>query len=276
MKILICGANGQVGQALQIAAKDQNVAVVAAGHADLDITDQRAIAAALIKHVPDVVINAAAYTAVDKAEEDVQGANALNAIAPGLLAAECTAKAIPILHISTDFVFDGVKSTPYLETDTCNPLSVYGQSKLAGEQAVLTNAHKSIILRTAWVFGGEANFVNTMRRLAQSRPEINVVDDQVGGPTSAASIANALLGIAGQVTNSDFKDWGVYHFSGAPFVSWYEFACEILKEFPSVTVHPIPTSDYPTPAARPANSRLDCDKIKDVFNIDQPDWRKEL
>jgi dTDP-4-dehydrorhamnose reductase len=277
LKILLTGANGQVGQAIlaRVHAYPE-IELIACSRAELDISQPEAVMQIYDELKPDCVINAAAYTAVDKAEEDKEAAERINGAAPGYLAAECARRDIPLLHISTDFVFDGEKEKPYLESDPCDPLSVYGQSKLAGETAIAQSMDKFIILRTAWVFGGEANFVNTMRRLAESRDALSVVDDQVGGPTSAAQIADALLKIAQRVTEPNFANWGIYHFSGAPFVSWYEFATEILKDNPAVTVSSIPSSGYPTPAKRPANSRLNCDKIKNVFGIEQPDWRHDL
>ncbi len=276
--ILLSGANGQVGQAVLARARAAypEIEVIAYTRSELDIGDQAAVMHTVQDVKPDCVLNAAAYTAVDKAEDDKDLADLINGAAPGYLAAECARHDIPLLHISTDFVFDGAKESPYVESDPCAPLSVYGQSKLAGEQAIAQHLDKFIILRTAWVFGGEANFVNTMRRLAESRDALSVVDDQVGGPTSAAQIADALLKIAQRVIEPNFANWGIYHFSGAPFVSWYEFACEILKDNRNVRVLPIASSGYPTPAKRPANSRLKCDKIKSIFGIEQPDWRRDL
>ncbi len=275
MKILVTGKNGQVGSAL-LSAAPHNITVIALDRAALDITDRNSIDTTFAEITPDIVINAAAYTAVDKAEEDQEAAYAANKGAPGILAEACSAMDIPLIHISTDFVFDGDKRDPYSESDECNPLSVYGKSKWGGEQEVASKCGKHIILRTSWVFGGEQNFVNTMRRLAQTRDEISVVDDQRGGPTAAADIAKCLIKIASDVVVSGFNNWGIYHFCGEPSVSWYEFACEILKNNPQVTVKPIPTTSYPTPAKRPTNSVLDCQKIQAVFGISQPDWRDAL
>jgi len=276
LKILVAGRDGQVGQALVRTANKRGLELVALSRQELDITNASDVELAIAQHNPDVVINAAAYTAVDKAEEDREQAHSINTLGPELLAKACDAVSIPFLHVSTDFVFDGEKESAYLETDTCNPLGVYGASKLAGEIAVSQLCLRHIILRTSWVFGGEQNFVNTMRRLAKDRDQLNVVDDQRGGPTAATQIAEALLIIAEKVVNPVFDNWGIYHFSGAPAVSWYEFACEILKDVPSVTVTPIPTSQYPTPAKRPANSVLDCKKIETAFSIKQPSWKVAL
>ncbi|MBL4906553.1 MAG: dTDP-4-dehydrorhamnose reductase, partial [Sneathiella sp.] len=234
------------------------------------------VKAAFNKYTPDVVINAAAYTAVDKAEEEQDTAYAVNRDGPEILAAACSITDIPFLHISTDFVFDGNKKEPYSEKDKCNPLSIYGKSKWEGEKALIAKCTKHIILRTAWVFGGDQNFVKTMRRLAETRDVLSVVNDQRGGPTAALDIAASLIRIAKAVVSSNFSDWGIYHYCGNPSVSWYEFACEILKNKPSVTVKPIPTSSYPTPAMRPANSVLACEKIRTVFGISQPDWTAAL
>ncbi|MEP4189836.1 MAG: dTDP-4-dehydrorhamnose reductase, partial [Sneathiella sp.] len=240
------------------------------------LTNPDAIEDAFSQNAYDAVINAAAYTAVDRAEEERDAAYAVNRDAPAVLASLCAAKDIPFLHISTDFVFNGQKELAYLETDACHPLGVYGQSKWEGELKVAKACEKYLILRTAWVFGGEQNFVNTMKRLAETRDELSVVDDQRGCPTAAQDIARCLLEMVKTAVKADFQEWGIYHYAGMPSVSWYEFATEILNSDPTTTVNPILTSGYPTPAARPANSVLDCDKIKSVFGIAQPDWRKRL
>ncbi len=277
MRILVTGKDGQVGGALQdIAASRDDLEVIALDRQALDITDKQAVLDCVAVSDCDAVINAAAYTAVDKAEEDRETAFAVNRDASGFLAEACADKNIPLIHISTDFVFDGRKSGAYQEDDLCAPLGIYGQSKLEGEQRINRVGGKYLILRTAWVFGGKANFVNTMKRLAKDRPEISVVADQRGGPTAAQDIAACLLVMADKAIEPDFADWGIYHYVGAPSVSWYEFASEILKDYPGVTVNPIPTSGYPTPAARPANSVLDCTKIQTVFGLTQPDWRQRL
>ncbi len=276
MKLLVCGANGQVGQALTALGGNADLNVIGLDRKELDIGNRDQIENCLNHYKPDVLVNAAAYTAVDKAESDADAAHLINGAAPGYLAAASAARAIPFLHISTDFVFDGTKAGAYSETDTCNPLSVYGLSKYEGEGAVQKANPQHIILRTAWVFGGAANFVKTMQRLAKDRDQINVVSDQFGGPTSAKDIAAALVDIARQVVAPDFEDWGIYHFTGQPRVSWFEFAAHILKDETNVTVSPIPTSDYPTPAKRPANSVLDCSKIEAVFGLQQPDWRNQV
>jgi len=276
MKLLITGAAGQVGQALQAEAEKRGIAFVAVTRQQLDISSPADAERMVAETGATVIINAAAYTAVDLAEQEEEQAYRVNRDGPKTLANIAAQKDIPLLHISTDFVFDGRQESAYQETDACNPLSVYGKSKHEGEEAIRDAHNKHIILRTAWVFGGEKNFVSTMRRLAKDREEISVVNDQRGGPTSAQSIAGALLTIATKIEDTKFTDWGIYHFAGSPSVSWYEFASAILAGDPTTEVLPIPTKDYPTPATRPQNSVLDCSKIKSVFGIEQPDWQQEL
>lgn len=276
MKILVAGRDGQVGQALVKLAVSTPLYLIALSRGEMDITDPDKVQSAISKYQPDVIINAAAYTAVDRAEDETEQAYKINEHGTKVLASECENAGIPLLHISTDFVFDGEKAGAYSEIDSSNPLSVYGKSKLAGEVAALDNCSRVIIMRTSWVFGGAQNFVSTMRRLGRERDLLNVVMDQRGGPTCSIDIAAALLKMAQKVVDPTFEDWGIFHFSGAPVVSWYEFACEILKDAPGVTVSPIPTSAYPTPAVRPANSVLNCAKIQQVFGIAQPDWKLKL
>ncbi len=277
MKVLVTGAGGQVGQALQKLAPTHKVDVIALDREALDITDLSAVQARVGEISPDIVINAAAYTAVDKAEEEVEAAFAINAQGTENLALACAKKDIPFLHISTDFVFDGRKDGAYLEEDAIAPLSVYGKSKAEGEARTAAVSQKYIILRTAWVFGGAQSFVNTMLRLAESHDELNIVDDQTGGPTAADDIADSLLRIAKTVTQPGFEDWGIFHYCGAPALTWYGFAKAIFAHSEKVpTLNPIPTEGYPVPAERPKNSVLDCTKIKQIFGIDQPDWQKAL
>ena len=277
MKVLVTGAGGQVGQALQKLAPSCGIDIIALDRQALDITDQSVVRERVREHSPEVVINAAAYTAVDKAEEEVEAAFAINAQGAENLALACAASDIPFLHISTDFVFDGKKEGAYLEDDTAAPLSVYGKSKAEGELRIAAVSQKYIILRTAWVLGGAQNFVSTMLRLAKSHKELNIVDDQIGGPTASDNIAASLLKIAKQVQKAEFQSWGVFHYCGAPAVTWYGFAKTIFEHCADApVVNPIPTEDYPVPAERPKNSVLDCGKIKQVFGIDQPDWQKAL
>ena len=278
--VLVVGAGGQVGRALCALDGAGGVEIVGRTRADLDITDPAQVRAALAARSFAAVINAAAYTAVDKAESDEAAAYAINRDGPRNLAIAAVERDIPLLHISTDYVFDGTRSGRYRETDPTGPTGVYGASKLAGEEAVRAAQPRHIILRTSWVYGPSAgNFVATMLRLAADRPELRVVADQRGGPTTAAAIADALLTMVRQLDRGE--PWGTYHFSGAPDVTWHGFAQEIvvraarhLRQVPSVT--PIGTADYPTPARRPANSVLDCSRIERQFGIRQPDWRATL
>jgi len=272
--VLVVGAGGQVGRAL--------VARGAFGltRADLDITDLAQVRAAISARSYRTVINAAAYTAVDRAESDAAAAQAVNRDGPGNLAVTTAELGIPLLHVSTDYVFDGTKQGAYGESDPVGPVGVYGASKLAGEEAVRAVQPRHIILRTAWVYGpSNGNFAATMLRLAAERSELRVVADQYGGPTPAAAIADALMTVVDRM--GDEGPWGTYHFSGSPAVTWHGFACAIIDQAAprlaqSPTVTPISTADYPTPARRPANSVLDCTKIERVFGIGQPDWRTSL
>jgi dTDP-4-dehydrorhamnose reductase len=223
-----------------------------------------------------IVINCAAYTAVDRAEADVELAHQVNAIGAGNVAAACAQAGIPLIHLSTDYVFDGERGRPTREDDVTQPLNVYGRTKLAGEIAVRERLETHIILRTSWVFSSTGqNFVKTMLRLAANQPEIRVVNDQVGGPTAADDIAQAILTIVSCCSELGFADWGTYHFSGQPSVSWHQFASAILRDS-NVKVLPIATKEYPTPARRPRYSVLDCSRIARVFGIQQPDWRMSL
>ncbi|WP_439238467.1 dTDP-4-dehydrorhamnose reductase [Lonepinella sp. BR2919] len=282
MKFLITGCKGQVGFQLlkQLSGKAD---VLALDRDELDITDKKAVFQTVSEWQPDVIVNAAAHTAVDRAESEPELAHAINCVGAENLALAANAINAVILHISTDYVFDGTKSEPYIETDSVNPQSVYGKTKLDGEIAVANANPRHIILRTAWVFGEHGNnFVKTMLRLAQSRDELGIVADQFGAPTYAGDIAKALIRIAFTILEGS-KAYGVYHFSGSPYVNWAEFAKEIfaqatlqnlIKKAPHINT--ISTADYPTPAKRPANSRLDLSKIKATFGIDPSDWRKAL
>jgi dTDP-4-dehydrorhamnose reductase len=273
MSLLILGAQGQVGRALLAQASRAGVRHEALGHAECDITDPIAVGRAVSGR--NFVVNCAAYTAVDRAETEAEAARAVNALGAGTIAAACAAAGIPLVHLSTDYVFDGESPWPEREDDPPRPLSVYGQSKLAGEIAVRERLDRHIILRTSWVFSAHGqNFVKTILRLASTQAELRIVDDQVGGPTAADDIARAILRIVDTSARPGFADWGTYHFSGAPAVSWCAFARAIAQ--PSVPVLPIATTDYPRPARRPLNSVLDCSRISDVFGIEQPDWRVAL
>ncbi|HEY8565570.1 MAG TPA: dTDP-4-dehydrorhamnose reductase [Beijerinckiaceae bacterium] len=272
--ITVLGANGQVGRSLVEAATARGIPVRAVTRDACDVTDPAALAR--VTEGASLLVNCTAYTAVDKAESEAELAFAVNATAPEQMARVCAAQGVPLVHISTDYVFDGSGDRPWREDDLTAPLGVYGRSKLAGETAVAEQLDRHVILRTSWVFSAYgANFVKTMRRLGATRPELTVVDDQRGGPTAAADIAAAILTIAERLRDGSTA-WGTYHFSGAPATTWCGFAKAILADVQSVTVRPIPTSAYPTPAQRPLNSVLDCTKIERAFGIPQPDWRPAL
>jgi dTDP-4-dehydrorhamnose reductase len=254
--------------------------ILALDYEGLDITDQQAVSKTVADFKPDYIINAAAHTAVDRAEQEIELSNAINRDGPQYLAQAAQKINAVMLHISTDYVFDGIGDKPYVETDNTGPQGVYGQTKLAGELAVAQSCEKHLILRTAWVFGEHGNnFVKTMLRLAQTRDELNIVGDQFGGPTYAGDIADALIAMVDYIERGQPPAWGVYHFAGMPYASWYEFAANIfqLAETKGVLakqpkIASIPTAAYPTPAKRPANSRLDCSKIENQFGIKPSDW----
>ncbi len=282
-KFLITGAKGQVGHCLteQLTGKAD---ILAVDRDELDITDRDAVFNVVKTFKPDVIINAAAHTAVDRAESEVELSEAINVKGPQYLAEAANEIGAVILHISTDYVFEGTGTGEYKEGDQTNPQGVYGRTKLEGEIVVQQANSRSIILRPAWVFGEHGhNFVKTMLRLAKDRDSLGIVGDQFGGPTYAGDIAKALIEIANQILAGKENAFGVYHFTGKPYVSWYEFAKAIFAEAElqnilekSPLVNRIATSDYPTPAKRPANSRLDLTKIKQVFNIEPSDWQAAL
>ena len=282
-KVLVTGAKGQVGSEI-VKAVPAGFTVIGLGSNELDITNQQQVTAVIAQYKPDLIINAAAYTAVDKAESDSDNAYAVNQQAVAWLAQAAKQADIPLFHISTDYVFDGESTTPYKETDPVNPQSVYGMSKLAGEQVLAATHNKHIILRTSWVFGAEGNnFVKTMLRLGKERDELSVVADQHGCPTSASSIAKALWQLAEKYKTERTLPWGIYHFSNSPACTWYEFACEIFEQAVKAgvlerkpLVQPITTAEYPTPAKRPAWSVLDCGKIEEVLNTKDPVWKLEV
>lgn len=265
------GATGQVARELRARGD-----VLALGRDQVDLTDLGAVRAAIETHAPRAVINAAAFTAVDKAEAEEALATEVNAVAPGVMAETAAARGIPILHISTDYVFAGGGRAPWGEEDLVGPLGAYGRSKLAGEEAVRAAGGRHVILRTAWVFSAHgANFVKTMLRLSETHGQLRVVADQVGCPTPAAGIADALLRM--EVAMQAGHPGGTYHYGGQPAVSWADFARAIFASSGrDVAVEDIPTSEYPTPAQRPLNSRLDCAKIETDFGITPPDWREAL
>ena len=273
MSLLVFGRTGQVATELARIAPD----AVFLGRDAADLTDPGACAAAIRAHAPSAVINAAAYTAVDRAESDEATAIRVNAEAPAAIAQACADLGIPLVHISTDYVFDGSGTQPRQPNEPTAPINAYGRSKLAGENAIVQAGGTYAILRTSWVVSAHgANFVRTMLRLSETRDALNIVDDQIGGPTCAADIATACLAIADQLAADPGKS-GIYHFAGAPDVSWKDFAKAIFAAAGrDVAVTGIPTRDYPTPAQRPLNSRLDCSATVATFGLARPDWRAGL
>jgi dTDP-4-dehydrorhamnose reductase len=270
--ILVFGKTGQVATELQF-HKD----VIAIGRDQADLSNPSSCAEAIRQYKPRAVINAAAYTAVDKAESEENLANTINGDAPGAMASACADLGIPLVHISTDYVFDGSGATPWSVTDTPNPKNAYGRSKLEGERAISASGCVHAILRTSWVVSSHGNnFVKTMWRLSETRDRITVVDDQIGGPTCARHIAETCLSIAEQLIKDPSKS-GIYHYSGQPDVSWCQFANAIFERMDCKTIaDPIPTREYPTPALRPFNSRLDCVAIQKTFGVTRPFWRDGL
>ncbi len=281
MRILVTGAAGQVGTELVLSGSKKGHEILGFTRKDLDITNEDVVLRTISDLTPDVVINPAAYTAVDQAETDRELAYIINRDGPANLAKACSKNNIPLIHISTDYVYDGSKSGAYTENDPVQPVNVYGASKEAGEAAIREILDQHIIMRTSWVFSSHGgNFVKSMLRLGHNRDELNIVADQRGGPTSASDIAGASIRIAEHV-HSQSDLWGTYHFSGAPETSWYEFAQEIFNQASGLvakapTVRPIPTTDYPTPARRPLNSVMNCEKIFKAFGIQQPAWKNSL
>lgn len=280
MRILVAGGQGQVGSALAHQGKKQGLDIVVLGRSELDITSSGSINAAFEKYQPGLLINAAAYTAVDKAESEIDQAFAINHRGVVLLAEACAEFNIPIFHISTDYVFDGTKNEPYTEEDPVNPVSVYGESKEAGEQALMSRLDRYIILRTSWVFGVDGgNFVKTITRLACDREELPVVSDQFGGPTSASSIARVLITFADRHSSGGTIKWGVYHFCQHPFVSWHAFALKIAniitELYPTkriAKISPISGDKFPAAAQRPRNSCLDSTKISSLIGGQTSFW----
>ena len=281
MKILITGQHGQVSRELQQRLQGLGELVVL-GRDGLDL----AIAEQIRQHVralrPDLIINAAAHTAVDLAESEPEAAFAINAIAPGILAEEAKALGIPLIHFSTDYVFDGSKPAPYTEADTPNPLGVYGQSKLAGEQAIAAVGGEYLILRTSWVYSNHGkNFLLTMQRLLQEKPQMRIVADQIGAPTWAGTIADSTRALIERWQAGQPGDWGIYHLTAQGETSWFGFAQAIGEHLKAqgnacAELEAIPSSAYPTPAKRPLNSRLDCSHLQQQWQVSQPAWQDAL
>lgn len=275
MKLLVFGQTGQVAQELHRAAPG-GWKIHFAGRAEADLEHPGQCAALIRAQQPQAVINAAAYTAVDRAEEEEALARRINADAPAAMADAAGKLGIPLLHISTDYVFDGGGNAAFRPGDPTGPIGAYGRSKLAGEQAVLSAGGHALVMRTSWVFSGHGqNFVRTMLRLGAEKERLNVVADQIGGPTPAAAIARALLTCADAMVRG--QAGGLYHFAGTPVVSWAQFAQHIMQAADlDCAIDFIDSASYPTPAKRPGNSRLDCAAILQDFGIECPDWRDFL
>ena len=285
MKILLTGKDGQVGFALHKKLMLLGE-VIATGRHELDLANPDAIKAFIDKTKPDIIINPAAYTQVDKAESEKLLAHQINALAPQVLTDKASELDIPIIHFSTDYVFDGLKHEPYLETDEANPQSVYGQTKWDGEEA-LRHHKKHIILRTSWIFSSHGqNFLKTIMKLIQEKTSLNVVSDQIGKPSSSEALADVTYHIVKTIFNDpNFKDFGTYHLTLEDETNWYRYACFITDEakrfgletlMTSKDIKPISSDAYPTLAKRPMNSRLDTTKIKKTFMLELPHWEEEV
>ena len=281
MKILITGQHGQVSQALQQRLPDLG-ALIVLGRDQLDLANPGQIREHIRSHRPNLIINAAAHTAVDQAESEPDAAFAINAIAPGILAEEAKALGIPLIHYSTDYVFDGSKPAHYTETDAPNPLGVYGQSKLAGEQAIAAVGGEYLILRTSWVYSDHGkNFLLTMQRLLQEKPHLRIVADQIGAPTWAGTIALSTRAMIERWQAGQAGGWGIYHLTAQGQTSWFGFAQAIGEHLRAqgktcAELEAIPSSAYPTPAKRPLNSRLDCSRLQQQWHVSQPQWQDAL
>jgi dTDP-4-dehydrorhamnose reductase len=279
MKILITGHTGQVARELQRALAEHEL--LSLGREQFDLARPQSLSEVILRERPALVINAAAYTAVDQAEQERELAFAINAEAPGAMADACFELDIPLIHYSTDYIFDGSKPTPYREADTPRPLGVYGASKVAGEQALRISGCDHLILRTSWVYSQHGrNFLLTMQRLLQEREELSVVDDQIGAPTWAGSIANATAELIDKWQQGRHR-WGTYHLTCQGETSWFGFASAIAEHLraagkPCARLRPIPSSEYPTPAQRPLNSRLDGARLEEEWQIRLPDWQEAL
>jgi dTDP-4-dehydrorhamnose reductase len=279
--ILVTGGTGQLASALAASA---TVPVVLAGRPVFDFDRPETVAATFRVADPWLVVNAAAYTAVDAAEQDAAAAYRANRDGPAELARLCEAAGIPLIHVSTDYVFDGAKGEPYVETDPVAPQGVYGASKLAGEKAVLDACGRAVVVRTSWVYAPAGrNFVRTMLTLAKTRDRLTVVADQKGCPTTAADLAAAILAIAARIAATGWQDGyaGVFHAAGTGWTTWHGLASAVFAEAarhgaPVLRVDPITTAEYPTAAKRPADSRLDCTKLATVFGVRLPEWRPSL
>ncbi|MDD2059379.1 dTDP-4-dehydrorhamnose reductase [Pseudomonas sp. GD03860] len=281
MNILIIGQHGQVSQALQQRLHDFGPLQVL-GRDQLDLARPSSLLAPLQRLRPELIINAAAYTAVDQAESEPELAFAINAQSPGVLAEEAARLGIPLIHYSTDYVFDGNKATPYTEDDLPHPLNVYGRSKLAGEQAIKAAAGQHLIVRTSWVYSLHGrNFLLTLQRLLQEKPQLRIVADQIGAPTWADTIAQSTRALIERWQAGKAGPWGTYHLTAQGETSWFGFAQAIAEHLraqglPCAELLPIPSSDYPTAASRPLNSRLDCSRLQREWQVSQPHWQQAL
>jgi dTDP-4-dehydrorhamnose reductase len=284
MRVLVTGPAGQVGwecqRSLQALGDIRCIA-----RAECDLVQPGAIRAAVREVAPDVIVNTAAYTAVDRAESEPDLAHAVNAVAPAVLAEEAKRLGASLIHLSTDYVFDGTKRAPYVEDDPCNPLSVYGRTKLQGEQAILSSGAAALILRTSWVYATRGhNFLRTMLRLAREREELRIVDDQWGAPTWARSIADGIATVVARagrdrasIAASLSERGGVFHMTASGRTNWYEFATRLLQRIAAPdrrlrSIVPIPSAEYPTPARRPMNSVLDCARLVRMWGVALPPW----
>jgi dTDP-4-dehydrorhamnose reductase len=281
MRILLFGANGQLGSEIMALAGERGIEVEGLTRRDLDITDAVGVARAIEAGRPDVVVNAAAYTAVDQAEKEPDIAGAVNGRALGFMAATCAANGIPLIHLSTDYVFDGTKTSAYVETDPVAPLGTYGESKRAGEEAVRAAQGEHLILRTSWVYGVYGrNFLKTILRLAGERDELTIVADQRGCPTATRDLAEAIFAAARRAAEGAAA-WGTYHVAGQGATTWHGFATAIVAAAEPFTgrsprVKAIATADYPTPARRPANSELDSSRFAQVFGFRAAPWHQRV
>jgi dTDP-4-dehydrorhamnose reductase len=284
VRLIVIGREGQVARALAERAPVLGAKAVLLGRPQLDLANPSGIEDIIVATGGDLVVNAAAYTAVDQAEAEPDLANAINGIGAGSVAGAAAAMRVPIIHLSTDYVFDGTSDHPYRESDEPSPVGAYGSSKLLGELAVASKTPNHIILRTAWIYSPFGrNFVKTMLRLARERDDVAVVSDQHGSPTSALDIADGIIAVGRNLLArpDEMSLRGVFHMTGSGFTSWAEFAAEVFLQSarlggPSAQVRPIGTADYPTPAKRPANSRLDCAKLADIHGIALPVWQTSL
>ncbi|MDH0301317.1 MULTISPECIES: dTDP-4-dehydrorhamnose reductase [unclassified Pseudomonas] len=281
MKILVCGHRGQVAQALRCTLAGLGD-VRCVGRDGLDLSQPERLRVPLRRMAPDLIINAAAYTAVDRAESETQQAYTINAEAPRVLAEEAARLGTPLIHYSTDYVFDGCKTTPYSEDDATNPLNVYGRSKLAGELAITAVGGAHLILRTSWIYSRQGhNFLLTMQRLLQERRALSVVDDQIGAPTWATTLAIGTRALVERWQNGQAGAWGTYHMTAQGETSWFGFAQAIAGQLEArgiacADLLPVPSSAYPTAAQRPLNSRLDCSRLAREWHVSQPHWRDAL